>query len=148
MIQNVFNVFDNRGDGMIEAKYIGEIVRALGLTPTESEIRKCGFQTDPSLFPVSVFFICADSRINFETFIPIYQTLSKDQKTLREDEFIEGFRVFDKDANGFITAAELRHLLTALGEGLRDDQVDELLAGLENGQGLVSYDSFVKRIMN
>ncbi|KAA3670117.1 myosin light chain 6, partial [Paragonimus westermani] len=73
-------------------------------------------------------------------FLPIYQALSKEQKDINPEEFIEGFRVFDKDSNGFISAAELRHLLTALGERLREDEVDQLLAGMENGQGLVPYE--------
>ena len=32
----------------------------------------------------------------------------------------ESFRVFDKDGNGFLSAAELRHIMTNLGEKLRE----------------------------
>lgn len=32
-----------------------------------------------------------------------------------EDEIGEAFKVFDKDGNGFISAAELRHVMTNLG---------------------------------
>ncbi|OON23395.1 EF hand, partial [Opisthorchis viverrini] len=125
--RDVFSLFDSVGDEKILVKDIGEVVRALGLNPTESDIRKFNNRNDPG------------ERITFEMFVPIYQALAKEQKDINPEEFIEGFRVFDKESNGFISAAELRHLLTALGERLREDEVDQLLAGMENSQGLVPY---------
>lgn len=35
--------------------------------------------------------------------------------------------MFDKDGNGFISAAELRHIMTNLGEKLTDEEVDEMI---------------------
>ena len=42
-----------------------------------------------------------------------------------EDEIREAFKVFDKDGNGFISAAELRHVMTNLGEKLTDEEVSK-----------------------
>lgn len=44
------------------------------------------------------------------------QTISKNRSTDTAEDFIEGLRHFDKDGNGFISSAELRHLLTTLGK--------------------------------
>ena len=44
----------------------------------------------------------------------------KDSDT--EEELKEAFRVFDKDGNGYISAAELRHVMTNLGEKLTDEE--------------------------
>merc|ERR1712216_873956 len=44
-----------------------------------------------------------------------------------EEELIEAFKVFDRDGNGFISAAELRHIMTNLGEKLTDEEVDEMI---------------------
>lgn len=56
-----------------------------------------------------------EDRITFEVFLPIYQAISKGRASDTADDFIEGLRHFDKDGNGFISSAELRHLLTTLG---------------------------------
>jgi len=56
------------------------------------------------------------------------------------EEICDAFKVFDKEDNGFISAAELRHTLTSLGEKLTDEEVDELLnqSDLE-GDGQIKY---------
>jgi hypothetical protein len=51
----------------------------------------------------------------------------------RAEEFIRGFQVFDKEGNGFIGAGELRYVLTQLGEKMTDEEVDELLKGVQVG---------------
>ena len=40
----------------------------------------------------------------------------KMKDTDSEEEIKEAFKVFDKDGNGYISAAELRHVMTNLGE--------------------------------
>ena len=68
--------------------------------------------------------------------------------------------------NGFIGAGELRYVLTQLGEKMTDEEVDELLKGVQIGQyvlfllswytsantvrsrdGNINYESFVRTIM-
>ena len=40
---------------------------------------------------------------------------------------MEGLRHFDKDGNGFISSAELRHMLTSLGEKMSEEDVEDLI---------------------
>ncbi|XP_013379939.1 myosin-2 essential light chain [Lingula anatina] len=134
-LQETFNLFDNRGDGKIYAGEIGNVLRAMGQNPTEADVKKCVFQEDP------------DQRVSFEQFIPILQTVMKNQDTTTAEDFIEGFKVFDKDQNGFIGSAELRHLLSSLGEKLSDEEVEQLLQNMEDSQGNVNYEEFVKMVM-
>ena len=49
--------------------------------------------------------------------------------------------VFDKDGNGFISAAELRHVMTNLGEKLTDEEVDEMIREADiDGDGQINYE--------
>lgn len=62
-----------------------------------------------------------------------------------EEEILEAFKVFDKDGNGFISAAELRHIMTNLGEKLSDEEVDEMIREADiDGDGQINYEEFVK----
>jgi calmodulin len=48
--------------------------------------------------------------------------------------------VFDRDRNGFISADELRHQVTTVGDKLTQDEVTDLLrVADQNGDGLIDY---------
>lgn len=62
----------------------------------------------------------------------------KMKDTDSEEEIREAFKVFDRDNNGFISAAELRHVMTSIGEKLTDDEVDEMIHEADqNGDGRI-----------
>ena len=50
------------------------------------------------------------------------------------DDFVEGLKHFDKEGNGLISAVELRHLLTGLGEKMSEEEVESLIHGKEDSQ--------------
>ncbi|XP_023338145.1 myosin-2 essential light chain [Eurytemora carolleeae] len=134
--QEAFVLYDKRGDGKIPVSQIGDVMRALGQNPTESEVKKLVVEHK------------ADDRVTFEVFLPIMQAICGRSSTDTSDDFIEGLRHFDKDGNGFITSAELRHLLTTLGEKLSDEEAEQLLAGQEDSKGNINYENFVRTVMN
>ena len=58
-----------------------------------------------------------------------------------KDEIRQAFRVFDRDGNGSISAAELRHVMTNLGEDCTEEEVDEMIREADaNGDGEVNYE--------
>merc|ERR1712046_289496 len=83
-----------------------------------------------------------NGTIDFPEFCTLMGRKMKD--TDSEEELKEAFRVFDKDGTGFISAAELRHIMTNLGEKLTDEEVEEMIREADmDGDGQVNYEEFV-----
>lgn len=57
----------------------------------------------------------ANKRLNFDTFLPMLKEVDALQKGTYDD-YVEGLRVFDKEGNGTVMGAELRIVLSTLGE--------------------------------
>ena len=51
---------------------------------------------------------------------------------MSEEEIRAAFEIHDRDKTGFVSSADLRRVLTSLGEQLTDDEVDEMIR--EGGQ--------------
>ena len=86
-----------------------------------------------------LFIFKGNGTIDFPEFLTMMARKMKD--TDSEEEIREAFRVFDKDGNGFISAAELRHVMTNLGEKLTDEEVDEMIREADiDGDGQVNYE--------
>lgn len=72
------------------------------------------------LFVLNVCLVACDTstgnkRVSFEEFLPIFMSGQQKKDEGSMEDFIEGLKVFDKEGNGFINSAELRHVLTSLG---------------------------------
>merc|ERR1712038_1915565 len=130
--------FDVTADGAPLGKVIMEL-RALGQNPTEGDVKKLVQSTNSKGGP--------DARVTFETFLPLLQAVSGKKITDTVDDFVEGLRHFDKEGNGRISAIELRHLLTGLGEKMSEEEVEQLIHGKEDSQGNINYEEFVKMVL-
>ena len=65
-----------------------------------------------------------NGAIDFPEFSSLMARRMKDTDT--EEELVEAFEVFNRDGNGFISAAESRHVMTNLGGKLTDEEVNEM----------------------
>ena len=67
------------------------------------------------------------------------------------EEVIQAFSVFDKDGRGHVSASDLRHILTAMGDRLDEEQVEQMLKtamGAGHGDGQLNYALFVKSVLS
>jgi Ca2+-binding EF-hand superfamily protein len=134
--KEAFALFDKDGDGAITTKELGTVMRSLGQNPTEAELQDMINEVDQD----------GSGTIDFPGFLTLMARKMQDSDS--EEEIQEAFRVFDKDGGGFISAAELRHVMTNLGEKLTDAEVDEMVRESDaDGNGQVNYEEFVKLMM-
>lgn len=62
-----------------------------------------------------------------------------------EAELKEAFRVFDRDGNGMISAAELKYVMTNLGEKLSNEEAEEMVREADlDGDGLYFIINFMQ----
>jgi calmodulin len=126
-------LFDKDGDGKITTKELGTVMRSLGQNPSESELTDMINEVD----------VDSDGSIDFPEFLTMMARKMKD--TDSEAEIAEAFKVFDRNGDGKISAAELRHVLTSIGEKLSDADVDQMIREADvNNDGEIDIQEFTQ----
>lgn len=136
-LREAFAVYDINGDGVVTTRELGTIVRQLGQNPTEAEILEMIKEAD------------ADSTgtIRFDEFAQLMSKKMKDVNT--EEDVRDAFRVFDINGTGFISAHELRHVATNLGERLSEEEANEMIRVADgDGDGLINCNDFINMMIS
>ena len=133
-----FGLFDRIGDSQVAYNQVPDIMRALGQNPTNKDVVKIlGNPTADGETPkhtntdirwMNVNTGCwvvgsdssdmANKRLSFDDFMPMLKLVDALPKG-SYDDYVEGLRVFDKEGNGTVSGAELRIVLSTLGESQR-----------------------------
>ena len=135
-LQDVFDQFDKDKDGKISAKELENAMQSMGQNPTVEEIQEMLKEVD----------LDQDGKISFEEFMHLMTNNTKETET--EDEVINAFRVFDKEGNGLISSAELKHIMMTIGDKMTEEEADEMVNEADiDEDGMINYEEFVRMMM-
>eukprot|EP00298_Acanthocystis_sp_HF-20_P016902 c21621_g3_i2.p1 GENE.c21621_g3_i2~~c21621_g3_i2.p1 ORF type:complete len:167 (-),score=68.94 c21621_g3_i2:20-469(-) len=134
--KEAFSLFDKDGSSTISTKDLGTVMRSLGASPTEAEVQEMIKKVDTD----------GSGKVEFTDFLGLMAQKLKEKDS--EEDVVNAFRVFDKEGNGLVSAAELRHVLTNLGEKLTEEEVDTMLKEADiDADGNINYEQFTKVLM-
>lgn len=140
-VQEVFDLFDywDGRDGLVDAFKVGDFLRCTGLNPTTKAVLSNGGTAKEG-----------EKQYKFEEILPIYKAVSDETDTGTFADFMEAFKTFDREGQGFVAAAETRHMLQSLGDRLTDAEVESILKATgidEDLDGNMKYEDLIKRVM-
>ncbi|KAG7876234.1 hypothetical protein KL938_004625 [Ogataea parapolymorpha] len=103
---------------------------------------------NPTLQEISELQESVPSELNYEQFLNVVNREGGFKKAGQPEDYIKAFQIFDKNLTGFIGVGELKYILTSVGEKLNENEVDELLKGVNvTDEQTVDYVEFVKSIL-
>jgi calmodulin len=127
--QEAFAFFDKDHDGFVTIKEVGQIMRSVGLYPSEAELDEIKKT--------------ARGKIDFNEFLNIAVKNMTDNK-VNATQMIEAFKIFDQYGTGLVNLLQMKSALQNLGEKLRDEELDELLREADiDADGNVNYEELV-----
>uniref|UniRef100_A0A8C2T4D6 Troponin C, skeletal muscle n=1 Tax=Coturnix japonica TaxID=93934 RepID=A0A8C2T4D6_COTJA len=127
-----FDMFDADGGGDISTKELGTVMRMLGQNPTKEELDAIIEEVDED----------GSGTIDFEEFlVMMVRQMKEDAKGKSEEELANCFRIFDKNADGFIDIEELGEILRATGEHVTEEEIEDLMKDSDkNNDGRIDFD--------
>ncbi|CAL0312892.1 unnamed protein product [Lupinus luteus] len=137
-LREIFRSFDRNNDGSLTQLELSSLLRSLGLKPSPEQLE--------------IFIQKADRNNNglveFSEFVALVAPeLLPAKSPYTEEQLRELFRMFDRDGNGYITAAELAHSMAKLGHALTAEELTGMIKEADtDGDGRISFQEFSQAI--
>ncbi|GMI95593.1 hypothetical protein like AT1G32250 [Hibiscus trionum] len=133
-LREIFRSFDRNNDGSLTQLELGSLLRSLGLKPSLEQVEALIQKADTN----------NNGLIEFSEFVAMLAAeLLPEKSPYSEEQLKQLFRMFDRDGNGYITAAELAHSMAKLGLALTAQELTEMIEEADtDGDGRISFEEF------
>lgn len=133
-MRRMFSIIDRDGSGRISRDELKDMLQSQGYYPSETELEEMMGELDSD----------DNGEIDFEEFVS-YCARRKMSRTFSQEnrEIKEAFKFFDKNGDGYITATEIRQVMSELGQEISEEQAEQMLAEVDKeGSGRMTYQRF------
>ena len=120
---------DINNKGSIPSNKLGSILRNLGAYVPPDDLEE---------------FIGNKKEIKFDKFINFFAEYYI--KKIDKNQIIDGLSFLDKNKNGLISANDLKHALSVIGEKLTEEEGYDLLKNYTDKNGMIDYEKFTEDI--
>ncbi|CAH1413853.1 unnamed protein product [Lactuca virosa] len=132
-LKDIFSRFDMNSDGSLTQFELAALVRSIGLKPQGDQIHSLLSNIDSN----------GNGSVEFEELLNAILPDLNEEVLINHDQLMEVFRSFDKDGNGYITAAELAGQMAKMGQPLSYKELTEMMREADaNGDGVISFNEF------
>lgn len=137
-LREIFRSFDRNKDGSLTQLELGSLLRSLGLKPSPEQLEALIQKADTN----------SNGLVEFSEFVALVSPqLLPAKSPYTEQQLKQLFQMFDRDGNGFITAAELAHSMARLGHALTPEELTGMIKEADtDGDGRISFREFSQAI--
>ncbi|XP_062163482.1 probable calcium-binding protein CML16 [Alnus glutinosa] len=132
-LKDIFMRFDMDSDGSLTQLELAALLRSLGLKPSGDQLHVLLANMDAN----------GNGTVEFDELVGAIMPDMSEQVLINQEQLLEVFRSFDRDGNGYITAAELAGSMAKMGHPLTYRELTEMMREADtNGDGVISFNEF------
>ncbi|KAL2559081.1 putative calcium-binding protein CML16 [Forsythia ovata] len=132
-LKDIFDRFDMDRDGSLTQLEMAALLRSLGLKPSGDQIHVLLANMDSN----------GNGSIEFDELVDAILPDMNEEVLINQEQLMSVFRSFDRDGNGYITAAELAGQMAKMGHPLTYRELTEMMREADtNGDGVISFNEF------
>ncbi|GAV73283.1 EF_hand_5 domain-containing protein, partial [Cephalotus follicularis] len=132
-LKDIFKRFDMDADGSLTQLELAALLRSLGIKPNGDQLHILLSNMDSN----------GNGSVEFDELVNVIMPDMSEQTLINQEQLLEVFQSFDRDGNGYITAAELSKSMAKMGHPLTYRELTEMMTEADtNGDGVISFNEF------
>ncbi|AES91342.1 putative EF-hand domain pair protein [Medicago truncatula] len=132
-LREIFRRFDMDSDGSLTMLELAALIRSLGVRPSGDEVQILLTKMDSN----------GNGSVEFDELVEAIMPNMNAEVLVNQEQLIGVFKCFDRDGNGFISAAELAGAMAKMGQPLTYKELIEMIREADmDGDGVISFSEF------